>query len=61
MAKDCCVVCGIADARLLATTTLMAGDRVTVCGSHKAAHRRSDKIAISIEELKRLVGERRSA
>lgn len=61
MAKDCCVVCGIEDARLLATTTLMEGDRVTVCGSHKAAHRRSDKIAISIDELKRLVGERRTA
>lgn len=61
MAKDCCAVCGITDARLLATTTLMAGERVTVCGSHKAAHRRSDKIATSIDELKRLVGERRTA
>jgi hypothetical protein len=54
-------VCGITDARLLATTTLLAGERVTVCGSHKAAHRRSDKIAISVDELKKLVGERRSA
>jgi hypothetical protein len=58
---EACVVCGITDARLLSTTTLMAGERVTVCGSHKAAHRRSDKIATSIDELRKLTGERRSA
>jgi hypothetical protein len=58
---EACVVCGITDARLLSTTTLMAGERVTVCGSHKAAHRRSEKIAISIDELRKITGERRSA
>lgn len=56
-----CAVCGITDARVLATTRLLEGERVVVCGSHKVAHRRSERIATSIEELRSLVGERRKS
>jgi hypothetical protein len=56
-----CVVCGTTDARLLSSTRLFEGERVVVCGSHKTAHRRSDAIARSIEELRTIVGERRTA
>ncbi len=54
-----CAVCGTADARLLATTTLEDGKRVTVCGSHKIAHRRAERIASSIEELQLMLCDRR--
>lgn len=54
-----CVVCGAMDARILSSTRLLEGERVTVCGSHKTAHHRSEKIARSIDELRVLVGERR--
>ena len=53
------MVCGASDARLLSFTRLLDGERVTVCGSHKTAHHRSDTIAKSVEELKKLTGERR--
>jgi hypothetical protein len=56
-----CVVCGSTDARALSFTRLLAGERVTVCGSHKLAHRRSDTLARSVDELRELVGERRKS
>ncbi len=54
-----CVVCGTTDARMLSSTRLLEGERVTVCASHKTAHMRSNEIAKSVEELKKLTGERR--
>jgi hypothetical protein len=56
-----CAVCGVDDARVLGTTRLEDGTRITVCGSHKIAHRRSERLARSIEELCVLVGERRAS
>ena len=55
-----CVVCGTMDARMLSSTRLLEGERVTVCASHKTAHFRSNAIAKSIDELRRLTGERRA-
>ena len=54
-----CAVCGTADARLLSTTTLEDGVRVTVCGSHKVAHRRAERMARSVEELQIMLCDRR--
>jgi hypothetical protein len=54
-----CVVCGSTDARVLSFTRLLQGERVSVCGSHKTAHHRSEMIARDIDELRRLTGERR--
>lgn len=56
---DSCAVCGTTDSRVLASTRLLDGRRVVVCGSHKVAHHRSEKIATSVEELRVLIGERR--
>jgi hypothetical protein len=56
-----CVVCGAADARTLSTTTLESGARVAVCGSHKLAHRRAERLARSIDELRLLLCDRRVA
>ena len=56
-----CVVCGSTDQRVLSFTRLLQGERVTVCGSHKTAHHRSEMIARSIDELRMLVGERRKS
>ncbi len=56
-----CVVCGITDARVLASTRLLDGERVVVCGSHKVAHHRSEQIATTVEELRALVGDRRKS
>lgn len=56
-----CVVCGATDARLLSTTTLEHGARVTVCGSHKVAHRRAERMASSIDELRLMLCDRRVA
>lgn len=56
-----CVVCGTTDARVLAHTRLESGERIRVCGSHKTAHHRSGAIASSVDELRRLVGERRAS
>ena len=56
-----CAVCGVTDARTLSTTTLENGARVTVCGSHKVAHRRAERIASSIDELRILLCDRRVA
>lgn len=55
-----CVVCGVTDARALSYTRLADGTRLTVCGSHKIAHRRADRIATSVAELRVLIGERRA-
>ncbi len=57
---DSCAVCGTTDKRVLSATRLQDGDRVTVCASHKTAHHRSGKIALTIEELKQLTADRRS-
>ena len=56
-----CAVCGTKDARLLSTTTLEDGLRVTVCGSHKVAHRRAEKMARSVDELRMMLCDRRVA
>jgi hypothetical protein len=60
-AQTCCVVCETTDARTLSTTTLEGGDRVVVCGSHKTAHRRAERIASSVDELRLLLCDRRVA
>jgi hypothetical protein len=54
-----CTVCGTNDVRVLAATRLLGGELVIVCGSHKVAHQRSERIAATVEELRELVGERR--
>ncbi len=54
-----CVVCGATDSRMMAYTRLEDGTRVTVCGSHKTAHRRSERMARSVDELRTMIGERR--
>jgi hypothetical protein len=59
--KTSCVVCGASDARTLSTTTLEDGARVTVCGSHKVAHRRAERMARSVDELRMLLCDRRVA
>ncbi len=56
-----CVVCGSTDARVLSFTRLLQGERVTVCGSHKTAHHRSELIARTVEELRSITGERRKS
>lgn len=56
-----CVVCGATDTRVLSTTTLEGGARVTVCGSHKVAHRRAERMARSVDELRILLCDRRVA
>ena len=55
-----CVVCGSTDLRSMSSTRLLEGERVTVCGSHKVAHHRSEAIAKSVDELKTMIGERRN-
>lgn len=59
--KDCCAVCGASDARTLSTTTLEDGKRVTVCGSHKTAHRRAERMARTVDDLRILLCDRRVA
>ena len=59
--QACCAVCGATDARMLSTTTLEDGVRVTVCGSHKVAHRRAERMARSVDELRLLLCDRRVA
>jgi hypothetical protein len=56
-----CAVCDAADARVLSTTTLEDGKRVTVCGSHKIAHRRAERMARSVDELRIMLCDRRVA
>ena len=56
-----CAVCGTADARLLSTTTLEDGLRVTVCGSHKVAHRRAERMTRSVDDLRIMLCDRRVA
>jgi hypothetical protein len=57
---EACVVCGARDARTLAFTRLTDGERIVVCGSHKIAHRRSERIASSIDELRAICRDRRT-
>ncbi len=59
IAVACCAVCGTTDTRTLSTTTLEDGARVTVCGSHKVAHRRAERMARSVDELRLLLCDRR--
>lgn len=59
--NSACVVCGSTDQRVLSFTRLLQGERVTVCGSHKTAHHRSEMIARSVDELKKLTGDRRKS
>jgi hypothetical protein len=59
--ESSCAVCGATDARVLSTTTLEGGERVTVCGSHKTAHRRAETMARSIDELRLMLCDRRVA
>jgi hypothetical protein len=54
-----CAVCGTSDVRVLAATRLLNGELVIVCGSHKVAHQRSERIAATVDELRELVGDRR--
>lgn len=56
---ESCAVCACNDIRMLTTTRLEDGSRVTVCGSHKVAHRRQERLASSIVELVEMIGERR--
>ncbi len=56
-----CAVCGASDARLLSATRLEDGTRIVVCGSHKIAHRKTERLARSIDELRAMVGERRAS
>lgn len=56
-----CAVCGAADARTLSYTRLEDGTRVVVCGSHKVAHRRSNRMASSLAELREMLRDRRTA
>ncbi len=60
-AQTSCVVCSTTDARLLSTTTLEDGSRVTVCGSHKVAHQRAERIASTVDDLRLLLCDRRVA
>lgn len=59
--ETCCAVCGTTDLRTLSTTTLEGGQRVTVCGSHKVAHRRAETLARTIDELRLMLCDRRVA
>lgn len=56
-----CAVCATNDVRVLAATRLLGGELVIVCGSHKVAHQRSERIAATVDELRDLVGERRKS
>jgi hypothetical protein len=55
-----CVVCGTRDSRVLSSTRLANGTVVTVCGSHELAHLRADAPAKTVEELRVMVGDRRT-
>ncbi len=57
---EACVVCGQRDTRTLAFTRLLDGERIVVCGSHKLAHRRSERIASSLDELRDICRDRRA-
>ncbi len=56
---DGCVVCGHKDERALSTLMLASGVRVTVCGSHDLVYRRSGEIAITVDDLRDIVRDRR--
>ena len=59
--KNACAVCGATDARVLTSTRLQGGERITVCGSHKTAHHRSGVLASTVDELKKLTADRRAS
>ena len=48
-------MCGARDMRTLSYTRLEDGRRVTVCGSHKIAHRRAERMATSVDELRTMI------
>lgn len=56
-----CAVCGASDARTLSFTRLEDGTRITVCGSHKIAHRRAVRLARSVDELRTMLRDRRAS
>ncbi|MBX3186326.1 MAG: hypothetical protein KF819_04890 [Labilithrix sp.] len=56
-----CAVCGSTDARTLGMTRLEDGTQVTVCGSHKVAHRRAERLARTVDELRMMLCDRRVA
>jgi hypothetical protein len=56
---DGCVVCGHKDERALTTLMLASGVRATVCGSHDLVYRRSGQIAITVDDLREIVRDRR--
>lgn len=55
------MVCGTTDKRVLSSTRLLEGEKITVCGSHKTAHHRSGVIAATVDELKVLTADRRAS
>ncbi|AKU94226.1 hypothetical protein AKJ09_00890 [Labilithrix luteola] len=59
--KSACAVCGLSDERTLSYTRLESGERITVCGSHKIAHRRADRLARTTDELRTMLTERRAS
>ena len=56
-----CAVCGDSDARTLSYTRLEDGTRVVVCGSHTVAHRRSERMATSVDQLREMLRDRRAS
>jgi hypothetical protein len=54
-----CAVCGCTDARGLCTTRLSRGDIVVVCGTHELMHRRAERKAESVRELRSMMRDRR--
>lgn len=58
--RGACVVCGLSDARQLATIALKGGETAVLCGSHALHHGRTGASARSVAELKTSLGERRS-
>ena len=54
-----CVVCGHRDERALSTLMLASGVRITVCGSHDLVYRRSGEIAVTVDDLRDIVRDRR--
>lgn len=59
MSDRFCAVCGDRDARALLATHLSGGEPVTVCGTHDLMHRRAERPARSLAELREMVMDRR--
>jgi hypothetical protein len=54
-----CVVCGLSDERALSTTRLLRGEVVVVCGTHELMHRRRERPAANVAELRAALRDRR--